>query len=180
MFTKLYRLLVVPSLFLIISLFTIRTNAAGSSSSNLADDMYTASALDQASKFSSSNLKWKNLGPYPSTSIPPNFQSSAWDLARTHGVQPLPLAQKSRNFGFAKKPKGEGEKWFYSIVKPETELGRNMGLMDGSRKGKNSAASVLWKYNQREGRGEVVRVDKVRDRGFEWNLERLEDVIRHH
>ncbi|SPO27258.1 uncharacterized protein UTRI_10375 [Ustilago trichophora] len=109
----------------------------------------------------------------------PNFERKALDLARASGVKVVsrekPIIGTKSVLGFKVKNKGPEEVFFFSLVHPESDLGKEMQLADPQDP--KRLASVLW----RKGSGEpkVALVDVIADHGLKWSLGSLERVLEH-
>lgn len=66
--------------------------------------------------------------------------------------------------------------YFYSIIHPQTNLGREMKLDRD-----NAVASILWKYNANQDWTDIVHIDRIKTgiRGIDWDLNKLEHIIPH-
>ncbi|SPO26912.1 uncharacterized protein UTRI_10375_B [Ustilago trichophora] len=109
----------------------------------------------------------------------PNFEQKALDLARASGVKVVsrekPIIKTTGVLGFKVKKKGPEEVFFFSLVHPESTLGKEMQL--AVPQNPKRLASVLW----RKGSGEpkVALVDVIADHGVQWSLDPLERVLGH-
>lgn len=115
-------------------------------------------------------LNTPTLQPVPLTGpLTPilNFESRAWDLARTHGGVHVDIHTPTSN-------RGRRSVYFYSTIPHSSDLGRELGLEQGQ------VASVLWKYYPHPPRGkEVVHVGVYKLTQGKWRLDDFEFAIRH-
>ncbi len=101
-----------------------------------------------------------------------NFEEKAWDMA--HGGATYVGTRQHFRGG---QKYGQPWKYFYSIIPPDTPLGREMGLPD------HKLATVLWRYgNGRKSMVDLQEADNyMHHSGFNWNgMQELKDVIGHH
>ena len=91
----------------------------------------------------------------------PNLPTRAWAIANADGIMYVDSHTQ---------PGRAPEHYAYSIIKPNTELGRDMGLRHGE------SGSVLWKLV--DDRLVLVAIDTIRDNGHQWSLNDLSYYVR--
>lgn len=70
----------------------------------------------------------------------------------------------------------DGHIYFYSIVPPRSYMGLQMGLPE-----KNRVASLLWKHDPGTGQTKLIHVDELQHyKNLQWDMDKLEDILRHH
>ncbi|SOV03746.1 uncharacterized protein UDID_15322 [Ustilago sp. UG-2017a] len=101
--------------------------------------------------------------------LPSDYFGQALEHAKEHGVQ------------YIGSP--EGKLYFYSIIQPDTDLGRKLGLK--SKLGKHGYSSVLWEYNKENKNLDIVSVARVEPTllskevpDFHWKTQPFEEVLQ--
>lgn len=143
---------------------------------NIDHDMRLESQLAQSGLYvSQTDHTFTPYNPPPDYTHVRNFEIRALELAHD-GVA---LVDTYRNPQIETTTTGV-RKYFYSVIEPNTVLGREMGL----GKGKNKMAFVLWRHEiERLDRHHVklVHVDTVDHvPGIQWPLQTLQSLIEHH
>ncbi|TKY86275.1 hypothetical protein EX895_005100 [Sporisorium graminicola] len=85
------------------------------------------------------------------------YRDQAWNLAETYGAHPLGIRFEGED--------GERFRYFYSPIYAGTDLGQRMGL---SSQGTEHTALVLWRLQEGHDVGNVVKVYRFADQGFQW------------
>ncbi|SJX62664.1 uncharacterized protein SRS1_16560 [Sporisorium reilianum f. sp. reilianum] len=111
------------------------------------------------------------------------FNEYARDDARENGARYLGTVQDFRardqsSRGFSRYMSfGKQEHYFYSIARPGSQVGNIMGLTNAEDE--KNVGMVLWKHRHGDPELHVVRVEKFRDPGINWerHLQPWSDVL---
>ncbi|SOV03374.1 uncharacterized protein UDID_06592 [Ustilago sp. UG-2017a] len=97
-----------------------------------------------------------------------SFDNRALDLAKQRGVKYVGTSGQ--------------ELYFYSIIQPQTDLGKAMGF--GKKLGKQGYVSVLWEHNKNWEEPSIIDASKAShvtnspDHSFHWQMEPFEEVLK--
>ncbi|KAJ1580250.1 hypothetical protein NDA11_002117 [Ustilago hordei] len=162
-------------LLLLVAIHAVGVLSAGASSSSgsgsvyipeVNNQMFLAAEEDQIKALSSGEHTYFSKGRRK-FSDNPSFANRALELAKQHGV---------RSVGESAQ-----EHYFYSIIRPNTALGKDMGLKE--KLGEDGYVSVLWEHNKNWEKPTIIDASdafsrsKGRDRSFIWKLDRFKDVL---
>lgn len=147
--------------FLVVDAFSTRSSTPDTYIAPVAHyDMMEQAKYQQMRDMGNSGIRYTSDGIQDFRHIP-NFSGRAAEYAWTNGLKFV--GQHGT------------ENYYYSIIKPNTVLGSEMGLMRGGDT--NRVASVLWEHNPRWSFPELVGVETIKDYNYHWPMEGVQSLI---
>ncbi|SPO26920.1 uncharacterized protein UTRI_10389_B [Ustilago trichophora] len=133
----------------------------------------------QAIVFRQADAKWKQARRSIEPDVP-KFAQRALKQAAAGSVyvgthRPV-IRNSKRRMGLQRvKVFGPKELYFYHVIEPEQDLGKDMELFDGT------VATVLWKHVADPPSFHLLNVDVIKKpANVKWGFQKLNDIFRHH
>ena len=162
-------------LLLLLAINAVGVLSAGASSSRGSDyvpevhtQMFGEAERDQTLALSAQGHTYFSRGRGDYSHIR-SFDNRALDLAKQRGIKYVGTSGQ--------------ELYFYSIIQPDTDLGKAMGFEQ--KLGKHGYVSVLWEHNKNWKEPSIIAVSKASHvtisqyHSFHWQMEPFEEVLRH-